>query len=158
MLWRIRTSSRATGYVEVGTGKLYADDGKPIEGQISYEPTDLAPVQPAWYVPTPPPPAEVPRRIRRIFRAAFRDRFSDAEKQAIELAALDQPTATQVARNRQARLRAFLQDVMASELVDLDRPSIRSALVAMETAGVLSAGRALQILDTDGTADESVAQ
>jgi hypothetical protein len=159
MLWRVEFQpSGTTGYVEVGTGKLYTDAGVLITGKVSYAATDLNPLQPGWYVPTPLPPAEVPRRIRRLFRAAFRDRFTDAEKQALEIAALDQSGATQVVRNRQARLRAFLQDVVAADRVDLDRPSIRVVVLAMETIGVLSAGRALQILDTDGTPDEGAVE
>jgi len=97
------------------------------------------------YPPSPPPPP-APRHITRL---AFRNRFTQVEKVALEIAQLDVPTAPMSARAQAAALRASQADVNASTFIDLDRADTRAGVQMLEAAGLLSAGRALQILDAE---------
>ena len=83
----------------------------------------------------------------RITRLAFRNRFTQAEKVALELASLDDPAATMAQRQQAAAIRVYLADVAASAFVDLKRADTRAGVQSLEAAGLLAAGRALQILD-----------
>ena len=89
-----------------------------------------------------------------ITRLAFRSRFTSAEKAALELAALDDPSAPMPERLQAATLRAYLADVAASTFVDLAHANTRSGVQSLEAAGLLTTGRALQILDAPVQADE----
>jgi hypothetical protein len=89
-------------------------------------------------------PAPDPRHITGL---AFRNRFTRAEKTAIELAALDDPSAPMAQRQASAALRADLKDQESATYIDLDRDDTRAGVQALETAGLLAAGRALEILD-----------
>ncbi len=91
---------------------------------------------------------------RRITRLAFRNRFAQAEKVAIEIAALDNPAATMAQRAAAAGLRAYNADVNAAQFVDLDRPDTRAGVQALEAFGLIAAGRAFAVLDTPPTASE----
>lgn len=84
----------------------------------------------------------------RITRLAFRNRFTSAEKMALEMAALDDPTAPMAQRQQAAAIRVHLADVAASTFVDLARADTRAGVQALEAGGLLGAGRALQILDS----------
>ena len=90
----------------------------------------------------------------RITRLAFRNRFTSAEKMALEMAALDDPTAPMAQRQQAAALRVYLADVAASVFVDLGRADTRAGVQSLEAAGLLAAGRALQILDAPVQAHE----
>lgn len=94
-----------------------------------------------WQVATPP---LAPRHITTL---AFRNRFSQAEKVAIEMAALDDPAAAMPARLQAAAIRVNLADTAAARYIDLDRPDTRQGVQDMETDGLLAAGRAAAILD-----------
>jgi hypothetical protein len=94
----------------------------------------------------------------RITRLAFRNRFSQAEKVALELAALDDPAATLVQRQQAAAIRVHLADVSASTFIDLGRDDTRAGVQALETGGLIGAGRALEILDATVEAHERPAQ
>jgi hypothetical protein len=94
----------------------------------------------------------------RITRLAFRNRFSQAEKVALELAALDDPAATLVQRQQAAAIRVHLADVSASTFIDLGRDDTRAGVQALETGGLIGAGRALEILDAPVEAHERPAQ
>lgn len=83
----------------------------------------------------------------RITRLAFRNRFTQPEKVMLELAALDDPTAPMAQRQQAAAIRVHLADVSASAFVDLARADTRAGVQALEAAGLLAPGRALQILD-----------
>ena len=83
----------------------------------------------------------------RITRLAFRNRFSQAEKVMLELAGLDDPAAPMPQRQQAAAIRVHLADVAASSWVDLGRADSRAGVQALETGGLLAAGRALAILD-----------
>lgn len=91
----------------------------------------------------------------RITRLAFRNRFTSVEKVAIEIAALDDPTAPMPQRAQAAALRANQADLAAATFVDLARPDTRAGVQMLEAAGLLGAGRALEILDTPAQPHES---
>ena len=91
---------------------------------------------------------------QRITRLAFRNRFTPAEKAAIELAALDDPTAPMSQRQQAAALRANQADLAAATFVDLARPDTRAGVQMLETAGLLAVGRVLEILDAPVQAAE----
>ena len=105
-----------------------------------------------YQAPAPAPPA-VPEP-QRITRLAFRNRFTLAEKTALELAALDNPSAPMPERVQAATLRAYLADVVAATFIDLARPDTRAGVQMLEAAGLLADGRALVILDAEITPEE----
>lgn len=84
----------------------------------------------------------------RITRLAFRNRFTPDEKASMEFAALDNPSATLAARRGAATLRSYMADVAASTFVDLSREDTRKGVIALESLGLLAAGRANEILNT----------
>mgnify|MGYP000845411939 CR=1 FL=1 len=100
-----------------------------------------------------PPPQEYSGSWH-ITKLAFRNRFSQAEKVAIEIAALDNPAATMPQRAQAAALRASQQDVAVATFIDLTRADTRAGVQALEAAGLLAAGRAAVILDTPPTEAE----
>ena len=83
----------------------------------------------------------------RVTRLAFRNRFTSAEKVAIEFACLDDPAAPMPQRLQAAALRANQEDLAAATFVDLAREDTRAGVQMLETAGLLAEGRALEILD-----------
>ena len=89
-----------------------------------------------------PPPTPQPQR-RHVTRLAFRNRFTAAEKVAIELAALD----NEETRVQAATIRAYMKDVDAATFIDLDRVDTRAGVQLLETVGLLAAGRAAEVLD-----------
>jgi hypothetical protein len=91
---------------------------------------------------------------RRITKLAFRNRFTQSEKVAIEIAQLDDPAAPMRQRAMAAALRASQSDVNASTFIDLDRADTRAGVQQLEAAGLLAAKRALQILDAPIEAHE----
>lgn len=92
----------------------------------------------------PEPPAAVPRHITRL---AFLQRFDDSEAVAIDLASMG-------ATPQAAGMRRYMQLVNAATYIDLDRPDTRAGVIALEAAGLLAAGRALEILDAPMAASE----
>ena len=84
---------------------------------------------------------------RRITKLAFRNRFTKAEKAGIEFAALDDPTAPIAQRQQAAALRADLKDQEQATFIDLDDEDTRTGVLTLEAAGLIAAGRALEILD-----------
>ncbi|WP_440110331.1 hypothetical protein [Acidovorax sp. BL-A-41-H1] len=92
------------------------------------------------------PPAAVPA-LRHVIKLAFRNRFTRAEKVALEMAALDNPAASLAQRQQSAALRADLKDQEGATFIDLDHADLRTGVQALEAAGLIAAGRALQILD-----------
>lgn len=90
---------------------------------------------------------EAPPARRFITILAFRNRFTLAEKVTIEIASLDNPAAPMAARQQAAALRANQADSNAATYIDIDRPDTRAGVIGLEAAGVIGAGRALQILD-----------
>ena len=110
-----------------------------------------------WVVlPERPPLPEPPQPVvdLRITRLAFRNRFTQAEKVALELAALDDPAAPMAQRQLSAAIRASMADTAAATFIDLGRPDTRAGVQMLETGGLLATGRALEILDAPVTAEE----
>ena len=85
-------------------------------------------------------PDFVPLPERAITRLAFLDRITDAEAIAIDL-------ARQGATVQAAAMRRYMSKVEAATFIDLDRPDTRAGVQALEAAGLLIEGRALEILD-----------
>ena len=99
-----------------------------------------------WVAPVPSAPAPPSARITRL---AFRNRFTQAEKIALELAALDNPSATMAQRQQAAALRAHLKDLDSATFVDLNHPEAVTAVQSLEAGGLLASGRAATILDVE---------
>lgn len=83
----------------------------------------------------------------RITRLAFRNRFTSAEKMALEMAALDDPAAPMAQRQQAAAIRVHLADVAASTFIDLCSQDTRAGVQALEAGGLLTEGRGPEILD-----------
>ena len=88
-----------------------------------------------------------PAPMRWITCLAFDNRFTQAESVLIEIAQLDDPGASMPARQAAAALRASQRKVDRATYMDLDRPDTRAGVLALEGAGLLASGRALEILD-----------
>ena len=97
-------------------------------------------------------PVEPPDPSRRLTKLQFRNRFTAAEKRAIEFASLDNPSASQEDRLKAADLRVFLADVEAATpepdgtSIDLDDPRTVAGVNALESYGLIATGRATEIL------------
>ena len=83
---------------------------------------------------------------RHITVLAFRNRFTTAEKIAIDLASLDNPTASSEQRQFSAMVRVFIKDLDVATFVDLDRNDTVVGVNTLETYGVIGSGRANTIL------------
>ena len=83
----------------------------------------------------------------RVTRLAFRNRFTQAEKVSLELAALDDPTAPMAQRQLSASIRASMADIAAATFIDLGKPDTRAGVQMLEAGRLLAVGRALEILD-----------
>ena len=138
------------------TGAVQIDPYAPLPPGTITPPPDTAGDEVAqwtgvdWVVlPERPPLPEPPQPVvdSRITRLAFRNRFTLAEKAAIELAALDNPTAPMPQRQQAAALRANQADLAAATFIDLGRPDTRAGVQMLEAGGLLAVGRALEILD-----------
>jgi len=90
----------------------------------------------------------------KITVLAFRNRFTTAEKVAIEMASLDNPSAAVQQRMLAASLRVMNADLAVATFVDLARPDTRAGVQSLETYGIIGAGRASAILNTQPTALE----
>ena len=95
-----------------------------------------------WHdVPQPEPPP-----VTRITKLAFRNRFTQPEKVALEMAALDNPADPMAQRQQAAVLRSYLKDLDASTFIDLTHPDTVAAVHMLEAATLIGAGRAADIL------------
>jgi hypothetical protein len=92
----------------------------------------------AWRIAADQTGAE-PAEDLRITRLAFLDRFTDAEAVAIDLASLGVTVQA-------AGLRRYLHKVNSAQHIDLARADLQTGVQALEAAGLLTAGRAEQIL------------
>jgi hypothetical protein len=109
-----------------------------------------SPVEAGWLydgsVFTAPDPVAV-LEARKVTRLAFLSRFTDAEAITLDL-------ASQGATVQAATMRRYLSKVSAATYIDLDRGDTRAGVIALEGAGILAAGRALEILDAPIQPDE----
>lgn len=102
-----------------------------------------------------PAPADVVTVVnppRKITKLAFRNRYTTAEKIAMEIASLDDPTAQMSARQAAAALRATLKDLDNSAYIDLERPETAAGVNFLVTLGILTQDRANHVL-TDPVQD-----
>lgn len=94
----------------------------------------------------------VPTGSRKITKFAYRKRFTPAEKTAIEMASLDDPTKPMAQRAIAASLRASQADAASATFIDLTPGPLleetRAAMMPLEAFGLLAAGRVSAILDT----------
>lgn len=149
-IYRVQFDDATLGYQvsdELATN-VYHDDGTPAL-ETSYTTIAADVPAPAWLAPevmlTPvnPPPAG-----RFVFPYSFRARFTMAEKIAIEGVMADATHPMSMA------LRATDKDLQSAHRVDLNLDATRNGVLALEQAGIIGAGRALQILDAPITDDE----
>lgn len=84
---------------------------------------------------------------RIITRLAFLSRFTDAEAIAIDLASIGGTVEAATLRRAQAKINA-------AEEIQLDNAETRAGVQALETAGLIAAGRAAAILDAPVQAHE----
>jgi hypothetical protein len=101
-----------------------------------------------WRAVQPQPDQPAAAAPRHVTKLAFRNRFTAAEKVGIEIAAIDDPTATAARRQQAAALRVNQADQRDAIYIDLDRPATRAGVQQLESVGLIAAGRAAQILDT----------
>lgn len=80
----------------------------------------------------PPEPVELGSKITKL---AMRNRFTFAEKVAIESAA-----------DSDTEVRVIMKDFDSASFIDLSRPDTIAALNLYESKGLLSSGRAVEIL------------
>ena len=107
----------------------------------------------AWEL-APEPETPLTQTDTRITRLAFRNRFTQAEKVTLELAALDNPAASTAQRQQAAALRSYLKDLDAATFVDLERPDTVAGVQSLGAAGLLAEGRAAAILTAPSEAHE----
>lgn len=93
-----------------------------------------------------PDPSMEPKWITKY---AFRRRFTDQEKEDLELAAAHNPSDTVANRRQAAKIRLWMEDVRQMDFINLEDPKIINGVNAMETNGIVGTGRAAQILSTD---------
>ena len=86
---------------------------------------------------------------KKITVLAFRNRFTQSEKIAIEVAQLDNPSSTLAERSRAAGLRSSQTDVAVATYIDLERADTREGVQMLEAVGLLAVGRAIEILDSE---------
>lgn len=101
------------------------------------------------------PPSPEPIVYTLLTKLAFRNRFTQGEKVAIEIACLDDPSAPVALRQQAALLRASQADARDATFIDPQRADTRAGVLMLEQAGILGAGRALIILDTPVSATEA---
>ena len=126
-----------------------AENWEPLQegAGIGWARTDAgAPFEAPFVEPTQPD--------TRITKLAFRNRFTSAEKIAIEFACLDDPAAPMPQRLQSAALRANQADLAAATFVDLAREDTRAGVQMLEAADLLAEGRALVILGAEITPEE----
>jgi len=86
---------------------------------------------------------------RHITNLAFDLRFTMVERVAMEMAALDNPTASMEQRTQAAYLRVVLERSHKAEYTDLGDLTTRAGVEHMESLGLLAPGRAAEILDAE---------
>lgn len=79
----------------------------------------------------------------------FRNRFTAAEKRAIEFAMMDNPAASMEQRAMSADLRVAMTDLLASEATDLTFNATIEGVRNLTLAGLLAPHRFFEILDAD---------
>jgi hypothetical protein len=121
----------------------------PDEVDVGWTENEDGTFNPPVSPPAEPPASPAPPPARRITKLAFRDRFTLAEKAAIDFASLDDPSAATDVRQQSAVRRACIADQEAASYIDLDRADTRTGVQQLETLGLIAAGRSAQVLDAE---------
>jgi hypothetical protein len=82
----------------------------------------------------------------KITKLAFRNRFTTAEKVALEMASIDNPSGTPQERQLQAALRVYLKDLDNATYVDLARTDTQYGVQQLAGLGLITSARATTIL------------
>jgi len=90
----------------------------------------------------------------RISKLAFLNRFTDAEYIAVDLASIDNPSATTEQRQGQAMLRMFLSKIDKAAHINLDLQQTKDGINALAAMGLLTTERATAILTDTITSEE----
>ena len=90
----------------------------------------------------------------RISKLAFLSRLTDSEYIAIDLASIDDPTATIESRTNSAAIRRYMDKVRSAVYIDLSRDDIIAGLHALSLLGFLTAPREDAIRNDEITEDE----
>lgn len=90
-----------------------------------------------------------PQRFRRLSLAGWRRRFTREERIAIEIAKLDDPTASMEQRQAAAALRSYIKDQEAANYIDLDDPDVLEGLHTLATYGLIKPYRIGEIQEPD---------
>lgn len=92
--------------------------------------------------------------LQEITKFAFRKRFTQAEKVAIDLMSIDSPSADISIRQQQAALRVSLADQANAEFISLVDTAVITGVHTLVALGVLTAVRATEILTAPIADDE----
>ena len=82
----------------------------------------------------------------RISTFAFLGRYTDAEAIAIDLASIDDPSATQAVREGSAMLRRMNKQIDAASFIDLTDEKTVAGVNGLIAFGLLTADRGIEIL------------
>lgn len=95
-----------------------------------------------------------------LTKLEFRQRFTLAERVAINLAAVDNPALAvdHPQRVMAATLRVFLDDLASAEFVEVTYPDTVAGVQQLEQFGLIAPGRAAQILAPSGQPSADPAQ
>ena len=135
--------------INLSTGIVYRDsDSKQVAPAQST--SDIDYVSYIQWVSAGNSPKEVSvpvQQSKKITKLAFRNRFTTAEKIALEMASLDDVTASMAIRQQKAALRVYLKDLDNASFVDLDRADTIAGVNSLATMGLLTNERASEILN-----------
>lgn len=148
MLWRIQFADTTTGWVEVGTGRLFDDVGVELFGNFGYTPTDTEPEQPAWYTPPPDPEPYVPPVLtwddpnlppeyHWIDVGPFFDRFGAA--------------ALGITSSADAQVQGLITLILPRQYVDLKRADVEQMVGLLVLKGLITAGEMGAVLSPQTT-------
>ena len=84
---------------------------------------------------------------RKLSKLGFRNRFTSAEKVALEMASLDNPSGTIQQRQLSATLRVYLKDLETALFIDLDRQDTQYGVNVLVQLGLITSDRAYHILN-----------
>lgn len=134
--------------VDVTTGTCYrvSDKKKIIPPPTVDDPDYLA--YEAWVAAgnNPDYVQTMPVQATKITKLAFRNRFTVAEKIAIEMASLDNPNQPIQLRQVAAAIRVYLKDLDNATYVDMSRADTQEGVQQMVVLGILTQPRATEIL------------
>lgn len=122
--------------IYAGVVQRFTDlDGNTVSSTGSSSVTDENPPTPSWAVSDPTPEPEPPPPIRQLTKLEYLRRFTQEERIGIRTAASQSPV-----------LDDYLRLLELAEFINLDDSDTVGAVLMLEGAGLLAAGRAEEIL------------